>query len=334
MRGIIVGVLRGGPSREHEVSLATGHAILTHLPAERFTVRDIYLDKQGTWHERGVPVSPERVLRSVDAVIIGLHGEYGEDGEVQKLLERFGVPYTGSDSFGSYLAMHKVMAKEHAREAGFQTARYQFIEPGADIAQIAAEINRTFPQPVIVKPVRWGSSVGISITHGYAPLEKAIRSLLEEDAGGVLVEEFIRGTEATAGIVEDLRGEALYALPPVEILPPPEAGFFSADVKYTGATREIVPGRFPKPVSEELMRQARVMHQALGLRHYSRSDFIVSPEGYLLSRDQYAAGHDERVAPAQVLGCRRRILPGLPVASGRPRHAPLAGDCAGALRVI
>ncbi len=104
-------------------------------------MRDIYLDKQGTWHERGVPVSPERVLRSVDAVIIGLHGEYGEDGEVQKLLERFGVPYTGSDSFGSYLAMHKVMAKEHAREAGFQTARYQFIEPGADIAQIAAEIK-------------------------------------------------------------------------------------------------------------------------------------------------------------------------------------------------
>lgn len=278
MRGTVVGVLRGGPSREHDVSLKTGHAILQNLPDGEFTTRDIYIDKQGVWHERGRVTTPERVLPSVDAVVIGLHGEYGEDGEVQKLLERYGVPYTGSDSFGSYIAMHKVLTKEKAKDLGLLTPKYRFVEEGNDTHEAAMDIIRNFHQPVIVKPIRWGSSVGITIVGGFQPVHDAIESLLANGAGGVLVEELIRGTEATAGVVEGLRGEALYALPPIEIVPP-EKDFFSYDAKYSGASREIVPGRFQKPVTDELMRMARVMHEGLNLRHYSRSDFIISPKG-------------------------------------------------------
>ncbi len=271
-------VLRGGPSREHEVSLKSGHTILSNLPKEQFTARDIYIDKQGVWHERGIPTTPDRVLRGVDVALIGLHGEYGEDGEVQKLLEQFGVPYAGANSFASYVAMHKVLAKEKAREAGLLTPKYAFVERESDIQSTAREVNRTFLQPVIVKPVKWGSSVGVSIVHGYAPLEAAVRALMEEGAEGVLIEEVIKGTEATAGVVEGLRGEELYGLPPVEILPP-EKDFFSYEAKYSGASREICPGRFSKSVTDELITQARTMHNALGVRHYSRSDFIVSPKG-------------------------------------------------------
>ncbi len=278
MRGTVVGVLRGGPSKEHEVSLKTGHAIITNLPEDRYTTRDIYIDKEGAWHERGRPTTPDRVLPSVDVVVIGLHGEYGEDGEVQKLLERYGVPYTGSDSFGSYVAMHKVLTKERAKDIGLLTPKYRFIEEGNDTHAAAMEIVRSFHQPVIVKPLRWGSSVGITIVGGFQPVHQAIDSLLTAGAGGVLVEELIRGTEATAGVVEGLRDEALYALPPIEIVPP-ESDFFSYNAKYSGATREIVPGRFAKPIQEELMRMARAMHEELGLRHYSRSDFMVSPKG-------------------------------------------------------
>lgn len=278
MRGTVVGVLRGGPSKEHEVSLKTGHAIITNLPEDRFTTRDIYIDKQGAWHERGRPTTPDRVLPSVDVVVIGLHGEYGEDGEVQKLLERYGVPYTGSDSFGSYIAMHKVLTKERAKDIGLLTPKYRFIEEGNDTHAVATEIVRSFHQPVIVKPLRWGSSVGITIVGGFQPVHQAIDSLLAAGAGGVLVEELIRGTEATAGVVEGLRDEALYALPPIEIVPP-ESDFFSYNAKYSGATREIVPGRFAKSIQEELMRMARAMHEELGLRHYSRSDFMVSSKG-------------------------------------------------------
>lgn len=279
MHGTVVGVLRGGPSREHEVSLRSGHAILRNLPEDQYHVRDIYIDRAGVWHERGLPTNPGRVLPGIDVAILALHGEYGEDGEVQKLLEKFGTPYTGSDSFASFTAMHKVLAKERARDAGIKTPRYHFIEEGSDVDAIVHEIVRTFPQPVIVKPARWGSSVGMSLEAGYQPIHQAVTGLLADGAQGVLVEEFIRGSEATAGVVEGLRGEALYALPTVEIVPSDEHRFFTFDAKYSGQTLEHCPGRFAKPVAEELSDTARRMHELLGLRHYSRSDFIISPRG-------------------------------------------------------
>jgi D-alanine-D-alanine ligase len=297
MRGTVVGVLRGGPSSEHEVSLATGHAILTNLPEDRYTARDIYIDKQGTWHEWGAPTTPERILPSLDAVIIGLHGEYGEDGNVQRLLERYGIPYTGADSFASAVAMHKVLTKEKAKEHGLLTPKYHFVEEGADVEAAARAIIRSFHQPVIVKPVGLGSSVGVSVVGGYQPVLEAIRTLMQA-VGGVLVEEFIRGREATAGVVEGLRGETLYMLPPIEIVPPPTAAFFDREVKYNGATLEIVPGRFSKTESGELMRQARVMHEALGLRHYSRSDFMVTPRGvYFLETNTLPGLTSESLLP-------------------------------------
>lgn len=274
----IVGVLRGGPSREHEVSLKTGAAMLANLPSERYASRDIYIDKKGGWYDRGRPVSPERVLRQTDVALIGLHGEYGEDGEVQKLLERFGVPYAGADSFGSYLAMHKLMAKVRAKEAGLLTPEFRYIARAADSETTAHEIIRTFHQPVVVKPVGWGSSVGVSVVGGYAPVLAAIVANFADGAQSVLVEEHIRGKEATVGIVENLRGEALYALPTIEIIPP-EGDFFSYTAKYSGGTREVCPGNFSRVAAEELQRAAKVIHRVLGLRHYSRSDFIVSPKG-------------------------------------------------------
>ncbi|MDB5195485.1 MAG: D-alanine--D-alanine ligase [Parcubacteria group bacterium] len=297
MRGTIVGVLRGGPSSEHDVSLATGHAILTNLPQDRYTARDIYIDRQGTWHEWGAPTTPERVLPSLDSVIIGLHGEYGEDGNVQRLLERHGVPYTGADSFASSVAMHKVLTKEKAKEHGLLTPKYYFIEPETDIEAAARDIIRKFHQPVIVKPVALGSSVGVSVVGGYQPVFEAIRTLMAA-CGAVLVEEYIRGREATAGVVERMRGEGLYRLPPVEIVPPPHAAFFDREVKYDGSTLEIVPGRFSKSESDELMRQASLMHEALGLRHYSRSDFMVTPRGiYFLETNTLPGLTSESLLP-------------------------------------
>ena len=223
--------------------------MLANLPEERYTVRDIYIGRDGVWHYRGRPIDPERVLRQIDVALIGLHGEYGEDGEVQKLLERFGVPYAGADSYGSYLAMHKLMAKAKAREAGLLTPEFRYIERAGDSAEAAGDVIRSFHQPVVVKPIGWGSSVGVSVVGGYAPVLAAIERLFAEGAPAVLVEEAVRGREATAGVVENLRGEALYALPPIEIIPP-EGDFFSYDAKYSGATREICPGNFSRVVSD------------------------------------------------------------------------------------
>lgn len=274
----VVGVLRGGPSNEHEVSLKTGAAILANLPEEHFIARDIYIDKSGQWHDRGRPVSPERVLRQLDVALIGLHGAYGENGEVQRVLERFGIPYTGTDSFGSHLAMHKVMSKIHAKEAGFLTPDFRHVERAKDGERATSDAIRTFHQPVVVKPVDWGSSVGVSIVGGYQSVLSAIQALFSLGASGVLIEERIKGREATVGVVENMRGETLYVLPPIEIIPSGE-DFFSYDAKYSGKTREICPGNFSHVVKDELKRAARIMHQVLGLRHYSRSDFIVTSRG-------------------------------------------------------
>jgi len=290
MHGTVVGVLRGGASSEHEISLQSGHAILTHLPKGRFTARDIYIDRQGVWHDRGRPTTPDRVLPTLDVVIAPLHGRHGENGQVQRLLEQFGVPYVGADSFNSYLAMHKVLAKEKAKEMGLLTARYSYVERGMDVDAIAAEVNRTFSQPVVVKPVDAGSSVGVSMVHGYVPIREAVEAmLLDPEIGGVLIEERIQGKEATVGVIEGMRGEEYYVLPPTEIVPP-GSDFFSYESKYSGKSEEICPGRFSKAESKELMRAAQLIHKALGQRHYSRSDFIVTKRGiYYLETNSAAA---------------------------------------------
>lgn len=286
----IVGVLRGGPSKEHEVSLLSGAAIIENLSSDKYAVRDIYIDKKGEWHDRGRIMDPDRIARQLDVAILPLHGEYGEMGEAQRLLARHGVPYTGAEPLGLHLAMHKVIAKSHAKQAGFLTPDFYLIERAEDAMERAIEIIRNLHQPVVVKPVAWGSSVGVSIVGGYAPVLSAIEKLFEDGATGVFVEELVRGKEATAGVVEGLRGEKLYALPPTEIIPPTGAEFFSEDVKYNGTTREICPGHFTRVESEELQRMAKVMHRALQQRHYSRSDFIVTPRGiYFLETNSAAA---------------------------------------------
>lgn len=278
MHGVVVGVLRGGPSSEHDISLKTGHAILTSLPIDQFTPRDIFIDRAGVWHEKGRPVAPENILRGLDVVVLGLHGAYGEDGKVQRLLEQHGVPYTGSDHLSSHFAMHKVLAKEKAIAAGLKTPRYRFIESADTLHATVGDAVRSFLQPVVVKPVASGSSVGVALAHGSAAVLEAAQKLLDEGSG-VLIEERIRGREATVGVVEGLRGEELYGLPPIEIIPPPSRDFFDFEAKYGGESQEICPERFPRAVKNQLMKQAKDIHTALGLRHYSRSDFIVSPRG-------------------------------------------------------
>lgn len=293
----VVGVLRGGPSREHEVSLRTGAAVIANLPASRFVTRDIYIDRAGRWHNRGKALDPHRILRQLDVAFLAFHGEYGEDGEVQKLLERFSIPFTGAGSFASYVAMHKVLSKTRAQELGVRTPEFRYVERAEDAERLSADAVRSFSLPVIVKPVAWGSSVGVSVENGYVPTVDAVKKLFTDGAAGVLIEELVRGREATAGVVEGLRGEKLYALPPVEIIPP-SGDFFSYGAKYSGETQEIVPGKFSRVDAEDLMHLAKMMHTELGLRHYSRSDFIVSPQGiYYLETNSLPGLTSESLLP-------------------------------------
>lgn len=278
MSKIRVSVLRGGPSSEYAVSLKTGESILKHLSEEKYHTRDVLIDKRGLWHLRGIPVEPRQALEQSDVVVNALHGEWGEDGKVQRLLETFGIPYTGSGPLSSAIAMHKGMTKEYARRAGIKTPKGVVLNVAHDIGKRISELFRTLPLPAVIKPIDRGSSVGVTIARDWFEFNEGIQKAFEVSPN-ILIEEYIPGKEATAGVIDHFRGEELYALLPVEIVPPKNT-FYDYDSKYVSDETDYrIPGRFSRAETAELMHLAKAIHQTLGLRHYSRSDFIVSPRG-------------------------------------------------------
>ncbi len=275
---IIVGVLRGGPSSEYEVSLKSGSAVIENLYPAKYSVRDILIDKDGVWHIAGSSRKPEQALKGVDVVFNALHGEYGEDGRVQHILGHFSIPYTGSDVFGSALSMHKILAKQRVAEEGIKISHHAVIridKPDIDGQTISA--FRSVSLPIVVKPATLGSSVGVSIARDYHGFVSSVRRALSH-APIVMAEELISGREATCGVVDNFRGREIYSLLPTEILPPEHKDFFDYEAKYSGESKEICPGNFSPQEMNELERLAALAHKTLGLRHYSRSDFIVTPK--------------------------------------------------------
>jgi D-alanine--D-alanine ligase len=275
---LVVGVLRGGPSSEYEVSLKTGASVLTALHPERYEARDIFIDRAGVWHVHGAPVTPEKALRGVDVVFNAMHGEFGEDGTVQRILDALNVPYTGTGARASSVAFDKHRTKEAVKKLNIKTPRALLLTELTDPEAQAFEIFRSFPHPAIVKPAAAGSSVGTTLADNYHALAWGLEQAFKLSPK-VLVEEYIKGKEATVGVIDNFRNEQTYALMPVEIIPPPEQAFFNYEAKYSGKSIERVPGNFKDAEKEELMRMARAVHEGLGLSHYSRSDFIVSPRG-------------------------------------------------------
>lgn len=278
MAKIRVGVLRGGPSAEYEISLKTGENILANLPQEKYAPVDIFISKDGMWHWKGLPTNPEKILRNIDVIFNAMHGEYGEDGEVQKLLDAHRVPYTGSDMLASRVAMKKNISREIFKQHGLNVLPAYIIREKQSLIETSHAIIRQIAPPWIVKPNARGSSVGISISSNIYELIPAIERAFSCDTS-VIVEQYKKGREATCGILENFRDETHYALPVIEIIPPPHKKFFDYECKYDGSTREICPGRFDSETTKHIQEAAKTAHTILGCRHYSRSDFIVARDG-------------------------------------------------------
>ncbi len=276
----VVAVLRGGPSSEYEVSLRTGAEVLKALERERYHPRDVFIDREGRWHLHGAPVLPERALRGTDVVFNVVHGEYGEDGRLHHILETLGVPYTGPDRLSTLLAFNKQRTKDEVSKLGVRVARGVVADmpAAAEFEEMTHLLFRSFSMPAVVKPVIGGSSVGITLARDFHSLRDGLERAFAVSPKA-LVEEYIRGREATVGVIDHFRGERAYALLPVEIVLPPQRPFFDYEAKYGGETQEICPGNFSATEKQALMDAARVAHEGLGMRDYSRSDFIVSKRG-------------------------------------------------------
>lgn len=271
-----VAVLRGGPSEEYAVSMQSGNAVLKALRDSEQPHKDIVITKKGDWLDEGFVKSPEKALEAVDVVFIALHGSYGEDGQIQRILERQGIPFTGSRALASGIAFNKELTKNTLRPHGLLMPKHRRI-CRSELDRLDEEIPHIYKEigsELFVKPLTNGSSLGACYIPNPTVLKETLIDLLATYEQ-VLVEEFIRGREATVGVMNHFRDQSVYVLPVIEIIPPGGEPMFSHEHKYNGQTEEICPGRFSYHEKAKLSDAAALVHNIIACEHYSRSDFIV-----------------------------------------------------------
>lgn len=246
-------VLSGGPSAEREVSLRSGSAVARGLRASGWSVVEV--DPVGSWS----------IPPGTDVVFVALHGTYGEDGTVQRELEALGIPYTGCGVEASRVAFDKVSTKERLVRAGVPTA------PHVVISDRSAPWPEGWEPPLVVKPVRQGSSVGLRFVNRREDWGEALGECLRHDTEA-LVEERIVGREVTIGILDGV------ALPVVEVRP--RSGAYDYRSKYTaGETEYLCPAPFDAEVTARLQVAGVAAFEAVGGRDYARVDVMVREDG-------------------------------------------------------
>ncbi len=288
-------ILTGGTSAERDVALASARQVLDALRTRGHDVSVvdtarglIPLADEAVALGSGVGLAPpaledlvalERGLliaglgdlpavRTADVLFLALHGGRGEDGTLQSVLEVAGVPYTGSGPLGSALAMDKDISKRLFRDAGVPTADWR-MAPATP-----REVEEALGWPVVVKPSKQGSTVGLTIVREAAGLDAAVAEARRFD-DEVMIERFVPGRELTVGILDDR------ALGVGEIIPQHEV--FDYECKYTpGMSQEIFPADLPPAVTEDCRRLGLAAHRALKLRGYSRVDFRLTPAGEMV----------------------------------------------------
>ncbi|MBU3664591.1 MAG: D-alanine--D-alanine ligase [Chthoniobacterales bacterium] len=241
----------GGPGSEREVSLRSGNAVSDALRRGGYRVTP--LEIAGT----------DFVLPPDTGLCVNMvHGTFGEDGQLQSLLDAKGIPYTGEGAAGSRVAFDKKESKKIFERAGVPTARWEIIPAGA---------RPTLPVPLVVKAPREGSSVGVHIVRDEGQLAPALADCATLDKE-ILVEEFVEGRELTVGVVGD-RSMAVVEIRPLE-------GFYDYAHKYTkGASEYFCPAPLDAMTTRRVQEAALAAHRALGLEVYSRVDILLRADG-------------------------------------------------------
>jgi D-alanine-D-alanine ligase len=291
-----VGVLMGGPSPEHEVSLGSGRRVVEALDPARYDAVPLVLPRRGPWFP---PLD-------LDVAFVALHGPAGEDGAIQGVLEVAGIPYTGSGVLASALAMDKRRSRQLFGFNGIPTPGYLAVrrdEFASREASLVDDVRQVLGFPCVVKPNAQGSSIGVALVRDAEGLGPAL-----DGAFGlgdvVLIEEHLRGVELTCAILDDAdRGEPV-PLPLVEIVPRRE--FFDYEAKYTpGAAEEICPARLPAPAVWRAQSAAVRAYRVLGCADFGRVDLFVRE--------------------ADVVVLEVNTIPGLTAGSLFPKAAEAAG---------
>ena len=257
LHGKKIAVLMGGPGSERDVSMATGKGVAKALRSLGADVSEV--DVKGADFE---------LPDGVELAFIALHGPFGEDGQVQKILEERGVAYTGEGAAESELAFDKIRSKDAFREHGVPTPYWQIVTLGQ---------RPTIPIPFVIKAPRQGSTVGVHIIRNEREVDAAMADASKYDRE-LLVEKFVPGRELTIGILGD------QALPIIEIIP--KGGFYDFTNKYPflnpsagGGAEHVCPAQIPDEQTRTIQELALRAHRALGLQVYSRVDIMLPEEG-------------------------------------------------------
>lgn len=303
-----IGVLFGGRSAEHDVSVLSATNVMNALDPEKYDAIPIFVTREGQWllstFDNGALARPSsgtelcfmaggygRVialpvgavpyeLPRIDIIFPVLHGLHGEDGAVQGLAEVACVPLAGCGILGSANALDKDIAKRLFNEAGVPAARSVTIYHGA--APTFDELEQSLGLPIFIKPARQGSSVGVSKVSTKADYEAALAEGFRHD-GKLLAEEFIRGREIECAILEDDNG-SLFVSRTGEIIPAGSHGFYTYDAKYIdkdGAALRV-PADLAREVEDEIRAIAARAFRALGCDSMARADFFVTPDMRIL----------------------------------------------------
>ncbi len=279
---INVGVLRGGPSDEYEVSLSSGAFVLNNAPEETCQTHDIFISKDGQWHRHGIPANPEQALHGIDVVFNALHGRYGEDGEVQKILDTHAIPYTGSGVFASALSMNKEKTNKVCSEiSGIKVPAYCVVyasEAAESPMNAAKTVFNQFGPRYIVKPLNNGSALGIDTADTLYELADILEGIFEY-VDAVIVQQYIQGTEVSCGAIQNFRDADIYTLPPVEITYSDNENLWRYRERYDEPSEKRCPSNIMDTHKKTIEDATRAIHETLGLGHYSRADFIISPSG-------------------------------------------------------
>ncbi len=262
MKKIRLALLSGGISSEREVSLNSGKQVLEALDKDKYDI--IRYDPKTDLKQLVTDAD------SIDAALIILHGPFGEDGTVQGLLDLLDIPYQGAGVLGSSVAMNKLTAKQLYDNAKIPTPSYLAFSMNEKIN--TSRVVETLNLPLVIKPACAGSSVGMTIVKNEADLEDAFKFSFQHD-DTIIVEKYIKGVELTCGV---LGNDDLEALPVIEIIPGEGHEFFDFNAKYVaGETNEICPARIDDNTTKKVQQLAIKAHQALFLKGYSRTDFIL-----------------------------------------------------------
>ena len=257
-----IAVLMGGKSAEREISLKSGRAIEASLRRQGCTVTAMDPDET---------VAEQLRREKIGLVVNALHGRGGEDGTIQGLLEILGIPYTGSGVLASAIGMNKVMTKRLLSAHGIPTPTFSVLRSPRGSAAGPRGLPVGLKCPVVVKPSSEGSTIGVTVVESRDGIQAAYAEAFRHGPE-ILVEEYIRGHEVTAGILDEA------PLPLIEIVP--KEAFYDYQAKYTkGMTDYLVPARLPRDVTQTVQGLALRTHQMIGCRGCTRVDFRVDPEG-------------------------------------------------------